>query len=116
MQYHSPISESYIRDKKVNDIGGVGHICLRVNDIDNAFTFIKKQSDVKLVSVSDEYKPFKIDPITPDEFYFLTQARIIKLKRIMSVMLSVRFAFSTFLIHTGSSGNLSRGMWILVVK
>lgn len=41
MQYHSPISESYIRDKKVNDIGGVGHICLRVNDIDNAFTFIK---------------------------------------------------------------------------
>ncbi|ARD39382.1 bleomycin resistance protein [Edwardsiella ictaluri] len=95
MQYHSPISESYIRDKKVNDIGGVGHICLRVNDIDNAFTFIKKQSDVKLVSVSNEYKPFKIDPITPDEFYFFDASKNNKVEKdnVCNVIGEIRFFY-----------------------
>lgn len=75
MQYHNPVGENHIRNKKVNDVGGVGHICLRVNDIDDAFAFIKKQPDVKLINVSDEYKPFKIDSITPGEFHFFDQSK-----------------------------------------
>lgn len=70
MQFHNPKGECYITGKRANDIGGVGHICLKVDDIDKAFDFIKRQSDIKLINQSDGYYPFKIDSITPNEFRF----------------------------------------------
>jgi methylmalonyl-CoA/ethylmalonyl-CoA epimerase len=68
MQYHYPKGKDYGQSKKTNDIG-FGHISLNVTNIEETFNFISKQ-DIKLISSDRNYKPFKIDDITNDEFHF----------------------------------------------
>jgi methylmalonyl-CoA/ethylmalonyl-CoA epimerase len=70
MEYHNPKGEDKIQVRRTNDLGGPRHICLKVKNIHEAFSFIKSQKDIRLITDSPSYKPFKIDPITPDEFYF----------------------------------------------
>lgn len=72
MQYHSPIGkEKDISEKFSNDIGNIGHICLKVDNIDDAFSHIKNIPDTKLISAHEEYRPYKINDITPAEFQFI---------------------------------------------
>lgn len=73
MQYHKPQGENRCQDLTVADIAGVRHIAIKVNNIDKAFEHIKKQSGVKLINPSPEYRPFKIDKIAPHEFNFFDQ-------------------------------------------
>ncbi|OWO78673.1 bleomycin resistance protein [Photorhabdus luminescens] len=73
MEYHSPIGTKRIEIKEVNDIGGIGHICLRVKNIDSVFEHIKNSPDVRLINSSPLYKPYKIDEITSDEFIFFNE-------------------------------------------
>lgn len=77
MQYHYPVGDvvNVNMNKKANDIGGVGHICLKVDDVDMAFDFIKNQKDIVLINSSDGYKPCKIDNITPDKFMFFDEIK-----------------------------------------
>ena len=69
-EYHNPKGSNVIAFKKTNDIGGARHICIRVKNIDEAFTYIKSLKDVTLISDSPDYKPFQIDDISPEQFYF----------------------------------------------
>ncbi|NHB61369.1 bleomycin resistance protein [Photorhabdus sp. RW14-46] len=73
MEYHSPIGIKRVEIKEVNDIGGIGHICLRVQNIDSVFEHIKNSPDVRLINSSPLYKPYKIDEITRDEFMFFNE-------------------------------------------
>ncbi|MDR5615231.1 VOC family protein [Arsenophonus sp.] len=72
MQYHSPVgTETDKKNKFSNNIGGIGHICLKINNIDEAFTHIKNMPDTKLIVNNENYQPYKIDNITPSEFQFI---------------------------------------------
>ena len=55
-------------------MGNVGHIALKVNNIEESFDFIKKQ-DVKLISDHIDYRPYQISSITADEFYFFDKEK-----------------------------------------
>ena len=70
MEYHNPSGINFIRHKSTHEQGNVGHIALKVNHIEQAFKFVKAQPDVTLINSSDDYQAFKIDDITPDNFYF----------------------------------------------
>ena len=70
MQYHSPAVRNRIQRYQVNDVGGVRHIALKVDDIELAFEHIKSIQEVELINSSDEYRPFKISNISSDEFRF----------------------------------------------
>ncbi len=70
MEYHNPKGKQDIPVKRTNDAGGVGHVALKVNNITEAFEFLKQQDGVTMINLSNEYRQFKIDTITPDEFYF----------------------------------------------
>ncbi len=97
MQYHNPSGEHHVRDKRVNDIGGVGHICLRVNDIDDSFAFIKNQPDVKMINISNNYKPFKISKVTPMEFHFFDEGKNNETEKsnVCDVIGEIRFFYFT---------------------
>ncbi|HGJ5899509.1 VOC family protein [Arsenophonus apicola] len=72
MQYHSPIGIKIDNKNKFsNNIGGVGHICLKVNNIDDAFSHIKNMPDTKLIVNNENYQPYKIDNIAHFEFQFV---------------------------------------------
>lgn len=70
MEYHAPQALTPIQIKKTHELGGPRHICLRVSNIDQAFQFLKTQDGVTMINSSDQYKPYKIDGITPSEFKF----------------------------------------------
>ncbi|WP_062260225.1 VOC family protein [Endozoicomonas arenosclerae] len=70
MQYHSPQGEQEIRFKKTNDLGGPRHVAMNVTEIDAAFEHIKKQPGVRLINSAPEYRPFRIDEISDNEFSF----------------------------------------------
>ena len=71
MQYHSPKSTDKLDlNKKTNQIGNVGHIALKVTNIEESFNHIKSNNLGKLISDHVEYNAYKIDDITPDDFYF----------------------------------------------
>ncbi|WP_235950152.1 VOC family protein [Candidatus Regiella insecticola] len=73
MEYHSPVGKTNFERKKTNDIGGIGHICLKVKKIDEAFDYIKKHNGTTLINNSPEYKPYKIDKITAENFIFFDE-------------------------------------------
>lgn len=67
--YHNPIGTHEIKHHNTNDLGGPGHICLLVDDIDKAFDSLKGK-EVSLINKSPQYKPFQIDAIKPSDFYY----------------------------------------------
>lgn len=75
MQYHYPSGEQSVNYKQTNDVGNVGHIALKVSNIEQAFEFVKMQQGVKLISDDDNYQPFKIDAIKPGEFHFFDKSK-----------------------------------------
>ncbi|KOE79485.1 glyoxalase/Bleomycin resistance protein/dioxygenase superfamily [Vibrio alginolyticus] len=71
MQYHNPVGDINIIEKKTNTIGGVGHICLKVENISQEFKRIKDMKGVRFIVNDNDYQPYRISPITIDDFYFL---------------------------------------------
>ncbi|MGV6808716.1 MAG: VOC family protein [bacterium] len=74
MQYHYPIGKVVANQKEATDRNLVAHIALRVTNMTEAFEHVKQTEGVRLISNSPDYKPFKIDTITPNDFYFFDQA------------------------------------------
>ena len=68
MQYHNPPAQNVVRAYKVNAVGGVRHIALKVVDIDRAFAHVKSLPENQLINAAPEYQPFTIDPIQANEF------------------------------------------------
>jgi len=75
MEYHSPVGNINNVYKKANTIGGVGHICIKVKGIDLAFEHIKGCAGVTLISSDVNYKPYKIDPISINDFMFFDEEK-----------------------------------------
>ncbi|MBM7070752.1 VOC family protein [Shewanella sp. 202IG2-18] len=75
MEYHNPQGMENLDEKYSNDLGNVGHIALKVKNIEQAFEFVKAQKSVQLISDDEGYQPFKIDNINKDEFYFFDKSK-----------------------------------------
>lgn len=82
MEYHNPPAVYDIHPQQVNDIHGVRHVALRVNDIDQAFENAQTESGVRMISQHDTYRPFTISKTKADQFMFFdpAQERDIRLK------------------------------------
>ena len=70
MEYHHPAGVVCCENKVVNGLNCVGHIALRVKDIDAAFAHVSTVKGVRMIHSSADYRPFRIDPIEPEEFRF----------------------------------------------
>jgi methylmalonyl-CoA/ethylmalonyl-CoA epimerase len=70
MQYHAPKGKNLPIPYQTHDCGGVRHIALRVSNIQEAFNYLKTIPEVRMISPSPLYRPYKIDTITPSAFYF----------------------------------------------
>ena len=55
---------------RANDISGARYIALKVANIEEAFEYIKSQSDVTLINTSEEYRVFKISKVEPSQIKF----------------------------------------------
>ncbi|ETS31348.1 hypothetical protein PTE_02503 [Photorhabdus khanii NC19] len=73
MEYHCPTGRKRDEIKETHDIGGVGHICLRMQNIDSVFEHVKSFPNVRLINSSPLYKPYKIDEIASNEFMFFSE-------------------------------------------
>lgn len=70
LEYHKPTSKK-IHSHNPNDINGVTHICLTVDDIDEAFEFVKQAEDIQIkCSLKSYTKPLRINVVKEDDFYF----------------------------------------------
>ncbi len=70
MEYHNPAGSKTELPKSVADQGGVRHVALSIEGIDEAFQFVKQICGVNLINSSKNYFPHNIDNIYPDEFHF----------------------------------------------
>lgn len=70
MQYHDPVGKVVSNQKAATDRNLVAHIAFRVTNMTEAFEHVKNIEGVRLISDSPDYQPFKIDTITPNDFYF----------------------------------------------
>lgn len=90
LQYHNPTA---ITEKKKLNIG-VGHISLTINNIDQAFQYIKEQDELTICCTLKDYKPLRVKSITEDDFYFfdedLESSKLEKSKT-ASLINSIRF-------------------------
>ena len=71
MCYHNPVGRREPVFFKANDISGVRHVALKIENVDEAFEYIKAQPDVTLVNTSDAYRPYQISETSPDDFRYL---------------------------------------------
>ncbi|GEM77671.1 VOC family protein [Vibrio sagamiensis] len=96
MEYHSPVSEEVHFHKTPNMIGSVGHICLSVSDIDAEFERVKAHKDVRMISESSAYKPFKISQIKTDEFFFhdeVNEKNVEEKKKVADIVSNTRYFY-----------------------
>lgn len=70
MEYVTPKTQNEVVNKGVNIVAGVKHVALKINNIQQAFNYIKKQNGIKFINDSSEYQFFKIDIIEPNQFMF----------------------------------------------
>lgn len=70
MQYHSPKGKESVQHFKTNDMGGPRHICLRVENVAEAFEHVKGCKGAQMINQAAEYKPYKLESITPQQFRF----------------------------------------------
>ena len=70
MEYHSPKGQESVHYFKTNDRGGPRHICLRAENVVEAFEHLKGFKGVQMINKSAEYMPYKLDGITPQQFRF----------------------------------------------
>ncbi|KAF5425570.1 MAG: maltose O-acetyltransferase [Candidatus Methanomarinus sp.] len=96
MRYFSPDGQNVGIEKITNGIGYVGHIALRVTNIDESFEFLKSLDDVRLISDHPEYKPFKIDMIEPSEFLFFDpelEASIDEKRKVCEIIGGIKYFY-----------------------
>ena len=55
---------------RANDISGARYIAWKVANIEEAFEYIKSQSDVTLINTSEEYRVFKLSKVKPSQIKF----------------------------------------------
>lgn len=93
--YHNPTGTQNINYYRTNDMGGPRHICLRVTDINAAFDSLKNK-EITLINQSVEYKPFKIDTITPEAFFFYDKtldADLNEKKKVCNIIGNTRYFY-----------------------
>lgn len=73
MEYHQPPGLVCSQDKVAHGLGCVGHIALRVRNIDETFAHLRATEGIRMMHPSPDYQPFKIDAIEPDEFKFFDE-------------------------------------------
>ena len=73
MEYHLPVNRNRIDAYSPNDVAGVRHVALRVNDIERAFENAKSESGVRMISANSTYMPFTISKTEPKEFRFFDE-------------------------------------------
>ena len=73
MQYHTPKTKNMLRKPDVNDVGGVRHIALKVDNISKAFKHVSQHENTSFINLSKKYKPFKIDNISRSDFRFFDE-------------------------------------------
>lgn len=70
MEYHSPKGKYVENKKEATDLNLVAHIALRVKNINKAFDHVKNCNGVRLITSHKDYRPFKIDSISENDFIF----------------------------------------------
>ncbi|EGU32019.1 ThiJ/PfpI [Vibrio ichthyoenteri ATCC 700023] len=79
MCYHTPQGDQNITVKNTNDMGGIRHTALEVNDIMTAFNYLKDQPGVEIVRYPDGHKddavtqPMLLSPFPMSFFYWRDQ-------------------------------------------
>src|SRR5207245_1654081 len=68
MQYHSPKGSDVVPSFKTHDMGGPRHICLRVENVMEAFEHLKGCKGIRMINESADYRPSKLDDVLPRQF------------------------------------------------
>jgi maltose O-acetyltransferase len=96
MQYHHPLPRPCGFEKVAHSIGCVGHISLRVTNVDEAFRHVQKIPGVRMIHASPEYRPFRIDPIEPAQFRFfdeVSERDEDKKREVCNIVSSIRYFY-----------------------
>ena len=83
---------------RANDISGARYIALKVANIEEAFEYIKSQSDVTLINTSEEYRVFKLSKVKPSQIKFFDPEKE-----------------SNPYIAMACNGNMNRKLWISAI-
>ena len=75
MEYHNPKGRKEPIIFNANDVSGARHVALKVDNIEEAFEYIKAQSDVRLINNTPEYRVYQISHTKPEEFYYFDKAK-----------------------------------------
>lgn len=70
MQYHSPEGRKVPEKLQTNDVKGVGHVSLEVEDVNIAFEKLRAQKGMKLITDTSEYRPTCISVPSFDQVTF----------------------------------------------
>lgn len=70
MEYQEPATIEAKHLENINAINGVRHVALEIQNIEEAFEYVKSCPDVKLINADEAYKPYKIDNISANEVKF----------------------------------------------
>ena len=68
MEFHNPKSEASVDKKQVNDLGGVRHIGLNVENIDAVFDTLKGKPGIEILN-TPEFRPVTYSKISADQFH-----------------------------------------------
>lgn len=74
MEYKEPATVEAKHLEGVSKINGVRHVALEIQNVKEAFEYIKTCPDITLINPSDKYKPYKIDNIIADEVQFYDES------------------------------------------
>ena len=110
MEYHHPAGVVCYQDKVAHGLGCVGHIALRVKNIDAAFEHLKTVEGVRMINESSAYRPFKIDAIKPHEFSFYDEGlekNTSEKEKVCRIVGSIRYFY--FLDPFGVQWELEQG-------
>ncbi|CAI1214993.1 methylmalonyl-CoA epimerase [Serratia plymuthica] len=70
ISYIQPASGKQVEKFSPNDLGGPRHIALRIKNIDAAYEKVKFFPGVTLISTHDDYRPYRLDKVHPNDFSF----------------------------------------------
>lgn len=73
MEYQEPATVEAKHLENVYKINGVRHVALEIQNIEEAFEYVKSCPDVTLINTDKAYKPYKIDDISTDEVNFFDE-------------------------------------------
>ena len=111
MEYHTPkFIDKRVSEKVTHQMGNVGHIALKVENIDESFKYIKSNNLAKMINEDPNYKPYKIDLISPSDFHFYhkeKESNIAEKKAVCDIVGSIRYFY--FIDNYGIQWELEQG-------